>query len=144
MDSDDRRRVLETHDLLAQAGAQRMDAVYERLFRIAPETKALFIGDMGAQMTRFWSMMEAIARDGLAAHAERLRALGRRHAGAGVEDIDHAALCAALVETLSDALGEAWTEAREDSWGGVNRAAALAKDGGLVGGERLELPTSSV
>ena len=55
-----------------------MEAVRDGLFRIAHEIKALFIGDMDAQMRRFWMLMTDLARDGLVAQAERLAALGRR------------------------------------------------------------------
>jgi nitric oxide dioxygenase len=129
MDSDDRACVRETLTRLSASGAPDMEAVYDRLFRIAPESKALFIGDMGAQMSRFWELIERVARDGVAAHAATLRQLGRRHLAAGVEAIDHTALCAALIETLSDSLGPDWTEAREIAWRRVYRATALAMDG---------------
>jgi hemoglobin-like flavoprotein len=129
MDSEDGACVLDILARLSASGGRDMEAVYETLFRIAPESKALFIGDMGAQMSQFWRLIERVARDGVAAHAALLRQLGRRHFAAGVEAIDHAALCAALIETLSSALGPDWTAAREAALRRVYRATALAMDG---------------
>jgi hemoglobin-like flavoprotein len=144
MTADDRRRVACSIRRLRAAGALGMDTLYARLFAVAPETRALFIGDMGLQMSRFWTVLERVAQNGVAPESERLLALGWRHADLGVEDIDHAALCTALIDTLAETLGPDWTEADEAAWRRVYRATALAMSGILVGGERLELPTSSV
>ena len=141
-----RSLVLETLALLDRRGGLRMDAVYARLFARAPETQALFIGDLGAQMRSFAAVFAALARDGTAAHRDRLAALGRRHAAAGVEAEDHDALAAALVETVAEALGPDWTPSRGLALRALYAEArrAMAGERAVVGGERLELPTSSV
>lgn len=141
MRAQDRRLVLETLERLGGAGGLDMDAVYTRLFAIAPESHALFIGDMGERMRAFAGLIAALARDGLPAHAARLRALGRLHAAAGVETADHADLCAALIQTLARALGPRWTPEAEAAWRALYRDAALAMESRLTCDGPAELQT---
>ena len=141
-----RSLALETLDLLERRGGLRMDAVYARLFARAPETQALLIGDLGEQMRSFAAVFAALARNGVEPHRERLAALGARHARIGVEAGDHDALAAALLETIAEALGSDWIPARGLALRALYDEArrAMAGTRAMVGGERLELPTSSV
>jgi nitric oxide dioxygenase len=92
---------------------------YERLFAIAPETRPLFArADMTAQGRK---LMQAIGQVVAALRAPEavlpaLRDLGRRHAGYGVQPGHYATVGAALLWTLEQGLGEAFTPAVRQAW----------------------------
>ncbi len=143
MEAEDGRRVLETLDLLDAAGGFPMDAVYDRLFAIAPETQALFIGDLGRQMRRFETVFRALALSGADTHASGLATLGARHSHAGVQESDHAALCAALVAVIGQRLGRAFTPEREAAWRRLYAAAQAAMRGARPDAPKIALATEA-
>lgn len=91
---------------------------YERLFAVAPETRALFKADMATQGSK---LMETFAvalatlndREGL---TMLLRRLGRNHRGYGVVDAHYAKAGEALLWTLKTSLGPAYTPEIEGAW----------------------------
>jgi nitric oxide dioxygenase len=91
---------------------------YGRLFAIAPQLQALFRGDMEAQGRKLMAMLAtAVANlDRLETIVPAVRALGVRHAGYGVGDADYAPVAEALIWTLSQALGEAFTPETQAAW----------------------------
>ncbi len=91
---------------------------YDRLFAIAPDTRALFKGDLTAQGVKLMETLTvAIAtlndREGLTILLDRL---GRRHKGYRVEDRHYAEARGALLWTLRQSLGPACTPAVERAW----------------------------
>jgi len=91
---------------------------YARLFELEPVAQALFKGDMKEQGRKLMSMI-GIAVNSLArldSIVPAVRALGRRHAGYGVEPRHYAIVGAALVWTLQQALDKAFTREVEDAW----------------------------
>ena len=91
---------------------------YANLFDADPSLRPLFRGDMAQQGERLMSMIGAAV--GLlerpAALMPVLRSLGARHAGYGVRVEHYATVGAALLKTLQQGLGEAFTADVHDAW----------------------------
>ena len=105
---------------------QAAELFYHRLFDTAPELKALFKGDMRAQGHRLMDMIDTAVR-GLESWDQlvpAVQALGRRHAGYGVKEADYDAVAAALLWTLEQGLGDAFTDEVRAAW--INTYGALA------------------
>jgi len=92
---------------------------YNRLFQLDPSLRAMFKHtDMGEQRKKLL-MMITVAVRGLDKVDELLpakRALGKRHVGYGVQDHHYDTVGAALLWTLEQGLGEAFTEEARESW----------------------------
>ncbi|MFX9939016.1 globin, partial [Acinetobacter baumannii] len=84
--------------------------VYARLFERHPETEALFLMDKGGHVR---GQMLATAFEALLDGGERLAGLvdieRMNHANIGVPDAVFDGFYALLMETVREALGEAWT-----------------------------------
>jgi hemoglobin-like flavoprotein len=91
---------------------------YGRLFALDPSVRALFKGDMKEQgqkvMTMITFAVNSLTR--LESIVPGVRALGRRHAGYGVEDRHYAVVESALLWTLKEGLGSEFTPEVEDAW----------------------------
>ena len=91
---------------------------YTNLFDADPSLRPLFRGDMREQGRRLMQMIGAAVR--LLDHPSRLlpalHALGARHAGYGVRDVHYATVGAALLRTLEQGLGDAFTPAVREAW----------------------------
>ncbi len=91
---------------------------YGRLFALDPSLRALFKSDMREQGAKLMQMI-GVAVAGL--HAPEalvptLRALGRRHRGYGVEHRHYATVGEALIGTLEQGLGPAFTDEAREAW----------------------------
>jgi len=97
---------------------QAASLFYDRLFEIAPPLRGLFRGDMTAQGAKLMAMLAtAVANlDRLDSIVPAVRALGARHAGYGVTEADYAPVAEALLWTLGQALGEAFTAETRAAW----------------------------
>jgi hemoglobin-like flavoprotein len=97
---------------------QAADMFYERLFEIAPEVRALFPGDLTEQKKKLMSMLGMVV--GNLQHVDKLippaQALGRRHAGYGVVDGYYEVVGDALIWTLEQGLGQAFTAGVKEAW----------------------------
>ena len=92
---------------------------YARLFELAPRLRPLFRhAAMDAQGDKLTQVLGfAVAHlDRLDTLAPAVEALGRRHAGYGVEDRDYAVVGEALRWTLACGLGPAFTAEVEAAW----------------------------
>jgi hemoglobin-like flavoprotein len=91
---------------------------YSRLFTLDPSVRALFKGDMKEQgrkvMTMITFAVNSLTR--LESIVPGVQALGRRHAGYGVEDRHYAVVESALIWTLKEGLGSVFTKEVEDAW----------------------------
>jgi hemoglobin-like flavoprotein len=91
---------------------------YSRLFLLDPTLKRLFKGDMQEQGWKVMSMISlavsSLSR--LESIVPAVQALGRRHAGYGVQPRHYATVGAALIWTLEQGLGKAFTKEVEDAW----------------------------
>jgi hemoglobin-like flavoprotein len=91
---------------------------YANLFDADPSLRPLFRGDMAQQGERLMSMIGAAVGllERQSALMPVLRSLGARHAGYGVRVEHYATVGAALLKTLQQGLGEAFTADVHDAW----------------------------
>ncbi len=91
---------------------------YERLFATEPRLRALFSDDIAAQSEKLMQMI-GTAVYGLyqpETIIPTVRVLGARHAGYGVSEADYDTVGAALLWTLEQGLGPAFTPEVAEAW----------------------------
>jgi hemoglobin-like flavoprotein len=91
---------------------------YNRLFELDPSLRPMFRGDMQEQGRKLMQML-SVAVAGLTrldTLVPAVEALGRRHVGYGVQDEHYATVGAALLWTLGQGLGDAFTPEVEAAW----------------------------
>jgi hemoglobin-like flavoprotein len=110
---------------------------YERLFELDPTLRSLFKGDMREQGRKLMAMLgTAVANlDRLETIMPAVADLGRKHIEYGVQPAHYDTVAAALLWTLDQKLGEAFTPSVEAAWKEAYTAlAAVMKsqpDGGV-------------
>lgn len=118
---------------------------YNRLFEIAPGLKPLFKGDMQQQGKRLMSMIAAAVRglNDLDKLVPVVQQLGVRHHGYGVQDKDYATVGAALLWTLEQGLGAAFTNDVKRAWTAVYGVLADTMQQSAAGARTQPAPRSS-
>jgi nitric oxide dioxygenase len=91
---------------------------YGRLFEIDPSLRPLFRGDMAEQGRKLMTTLKVVVNGltRLEALVPAVEALGRRHAGYGIKDEHFNPVAAALLWTLEQGLGEAFTAEVRTAW----------------------------
>jgi len=91
---------------------------YDKLFAADPSLRSLFHGSMAQQGERLLAMIGSALGllDRPAALMPVLRMLGSRHVGYGVKDRHYDTVGAALLKTLEQGLGTAFTTDVRDAW----------------------------
>ena len=92
---------------------------YGRLFELDPAIERLFRRtDMAAQRKVLMQTLTVVVKslDKLDQIVPAVQALGRRHAGYGVREAHYATVGSALLWTLEQGLGEAFTPPTRDAW----------------------------
>ncbi len=92
---------------------------YQRLFEIDPSTRPLFnTTDMTQQRKKLLQILGVAVSslDNLGALSKTVEDLGRRHAGYGVKDAHYDSVGVALLWTLEQGLGKAWTPEAAAAW----------------------------
>ncbi len=92
---------------------------YERLFTLDPSLRPMFANaDLAAQRRKLVQALAlAVASlDRLDELVPTLEALGSRHASYGVQDAHYETVGQALIGTLEQGLGEAWTPETSAAW----------------------------
>jgi hemoglobin-like flavoprotein len=104
--------------LVEPIAAQAATIFYNNLFAADPSLRAMFRGDMAQQGERLMSMIGAAVGLLERPHAllPVLRSLGARHTVYGVRDEHYATVGGALLLTLEQGLGEAFTAEVRDAW----------------------------
>jgi len=137
MNSDHIRIIRESFAAVARRPDVTALLFYKRLFELDPALRPLFRPDLEEQGHKLMEVLGAAVR--LLEHPEALspvlEALGRRHVGYGVKEPHYDTVGAALLRTLSDALGDAFTPTAHEAWSGfysliagtMKRAAAVAE-----------------
>jgi hemoglobin-like flavoprotein len=118
MTSEQKELVQESFKLVVPIKEQAAAMFYDRLFTLDPTVRALFKGDMKQQGSLLMAMI-AVAVNGLNRLDEirpAIQDLGRRHAGYGVRNEHYATVGAALLWTLEQGLGAAWTPELKEAW----------------------------
>jgi len=91
---------------------------YTKLFTLDPALKPLFKGDMKEQGRKLMAMISTAvnALDRLDTIVPAVQDLGRRHVKYGVKDAHYDTVAAALLWTLGQGLGDAFTGEVKDAW----------------------------
>jgi len=100
---------------------QAAELFYNRLFELDPGVRAMFKGDMTTQGRKLMTMIKtAVAGlDRLESILPAVESLGKRHADYGVTDGHYDTVGKALLWTLGQGLGDAFTSEAEDAWANV-------------------------
>ena len=105
---------------------------YDRLFVLDPSLAPMFGNDMAEQRRRVMTMI-GVAVTGLTrvdTIVPVLRNLGARHVGYGVRDEHYATVGAALLWTLEQGLGPAFTAEARDAWSAAYTLVAMTMQEG--------------
>jgi hemoglobin-like flavoprotein len=91
---------------------------YARLFDYDPTLRPLFRGDLVEQGKKLTQLLAVIVRglDRLDAFLPAVRSLGERHASYGVTPAHYDTVAAALIFTLNEFLGDAFTPDVANAW----------------------------
>ena len=119
MTPEQKRLVQNTWKQVAPIADAAAEIFYGRLFESDPATRALFRAtDRAAQRKKLLQTLAFAINglDNLGALVAKVEALGRRHAGYGVTDAQYDSVGAALLWTLEQGLGQAWTPAVASAW----------------------------
>ena len=102
------------------------DLFYGRLFEIAPHLRTMFPEDLSEQKKKLMAMLGTVVAglDRLDALMPAVRALGQSHAAYGVTSAHFAPVGVALLWTLEQGLGEAFTPEVKAAWRTVYGALA--------------------
>ncbi|MBM96726.1 MAG: hemin receptor [Oceanospirillaceae bacterium] len=91
---------------------------YGKLFELDPSLKPMFKGDIAEQGTKLMTMIGVAVRGltNLEAIVPAVQNLGIRHVDYGVKDEHYDTVAAALLWTLEQGLGDAFTEETKAAW----------------------------
>lgn len=125
--------VQETFAQAAPMAALVAERFYQRLFELDPSLRPLFRGDLKQQGEKLMTML-ATAVNGLKRPEALLpvvRELGQRHADYGVQSQHYVTVGEALLWTLAQTFGPAFTGEVEEAWTTTYRfLAGVMKDAG--------------
>jgi len=120
------RLVQESFALVEPIAETAAELFYNKLFELRPEFRALFTRDMKEQGNMLMQTLKlAVAGLGdLNKLVPALKTLGGRHREYGVKDADYVDVANALLWTLEQGLGDAFTPEVKDAWTAVYTALA--------------------
>lgn len=110
--------VQETFALVVPIKETAAELFYNRLFEISPETQSMFTGDIKEQGNKLMAALATVV-NGLTSLDEIVpvvQELAVRHVGYGVEVWHYDVVRDALIWTLQQGLGEAFSPEVEDAW----------------------------
>lgn len=115
------QNVQQSWALVKPIAPQAAQMFYANLFALDPTLQPLFKGDMAAQGAKLMQMIGAAVGklDDLGTLVPILQGLGRRHGGYGVMPAHYETVGAALLKTLAEGLGDAFTPAVKQAWAEV-------------------------
>ena len=110
--------VRESFANVAPIAPQAAAMFYDRLFVLDPTLRPLFKGDIAEQGRKLMAMIgTAVANlDKLETIVPAVQDLGLRHAGYGVPPTSYDTVASALLWTLGQGLGDAFTPPVESAW----------------------------
>jgi hemoglobin-like flavoprotein len=126
--------VQDSFQLVVPIADTAAELFYGRLFELDPSLRSLFRGDMREQGRKLMQMLAvAVAGlDRLDALVPAVQALGRRHAAYGVEPRHFATVGEALLWTLAQGLGPAFTSDVRAAWAAVYEVIATQMQIGMA------------
>ena len=97
---------------------QAAELFYGKLFELNPGLKSLFKSDMKEQGRKLMAMLNTAVNslDKIETIVPAVQDMGRRHVAYGVKDEDYDTVGEALLWTLEQGLGEAFTPEVKDAW----------------------------
>ena len=110
--------VKRSYDLVDPIAETAAALFYGRLFELDPSLRPLFRGDLESQGKKLMASIKLVVM-GLEKPETILpavRSLGQRHQGYGVQDAHYATVGAALLWTLEQGLGDAFTPEVKEAW----------------------------
>ena len=118
MDAQQIKLVQQTFDQVQPIAAQAAKLFYDRLFTLDPQLEMLFKSDLGEQGRKLMAMIAAAVNglDDIPALVPVVQDLARRHLAYGVEVGHYDTVGQALLWTLRQGLGAAYTDAVNDAW----------------------------
>lgn len=107
-----------TFEIMKMNSASVAESFYNKLFHIAPETKALFKNDIEEQGAKLMHMIAiAVANiDNLDTLTTPLKELGKRHEQYGVQQTHYALVGEVLLWSLENELKEKFTNETRVAW----------------------------
>src|SRR5262245_64062658 len=132
--------VQETFAIITPIADDAAALFYQRLFKLDPSLEGMFRGDMKEKRKKLMKMLTAAVKglDRIDQLVPVVEDLGRRHATYGVADKHYDTVGAALLWTLEQGLGPAFTPECCEAWATVyGILGGRMKDGahgGLAGG----------
>jgi hemoglobin-like flavoprotein len=110
--------VQESFALVAPIADEAGLLFYDRLFQLDPGLRHLFRGDMRDQIRKLMQMLTVAVHglDHLSTIVPAVRSLGERHARYGVTEGNFQTVGAALLWTLEQGLGAAFTAEVREAW----------------------------
>lgn len=106
---------------VAPIAPKAAELFYGRLFELDASLRPLFKGDMAEQGAKLMKTLGYCVNglDDLGAIVPAVEALGQRHVGYGVKPEHYGTVGAALLWTLAQGLGPAFTDEVKDAWATV-------------------------
>ena len=97
---------------------QAAELFYGKLFELNPGLKSLFKSDMKEQGRKLMAMLNTAVNslEKIEIIVPTVQDMGRRHVAYGVKDEDYDTVGEALLWTLEQGLGEAFTPEVKDAW----------------------------
>src|SRR5260370_15409583 len=91
---------------------------YDRLFEVAPQVKAMLPADMTEQRKKLMATLSVVVNGlgNLQSILPAASALAQRHVSYGAKPEHYPVVGAALLWTLENGLGDAWTPEVADAW----------------------------
>ena len=113
--------VQETFKMVEPIAETAADLFYTHLFELDPSLRTLFKGDMVEQGKKLMTTLKVAVEglDDLDRLAPVVRVLGLRHLESGVKEAHYATVGAALLWTLEQGLGDAFTPDVKNAWANV-------------------------
>ena len=111
---------------------------YGRLFELDPSVKSMFKTDMTGQGKKLMKTINIAveALDDVEPLIPTLKEMGAAHVGYGVKDKDYNTVGAALLWTLEQGLGDAFTDEVKNAWGAVYEVLANTMKEGAAEAEK--------
>ena len=118
MTPEQKRLVQNSFEQVAPISELAASLFYGRLFELDPQLRHLFKGDLQEQGRKLMQMLGVVVKglDRLDELVGAAQALGRRHVAYGVKDQDYETVGAALLWTLAQGLGAAFTPEVKEAW----------------------------
>jgi hemoglobin-like flavoprotein len=131
---DQKLLVQDSFALVVPIADSAAELFYNRLFELDPSLRSLFRGDMREQGRKLIQMLSAAVAglDRLESIVPAVRALGQRHAGYGVAARHFDTVGEALLWTLAQGLGPAFTSEVRGAWEAVYGLLAAQMQTGMA------------